>query len=233
MPKSEQRSISFAQVLTEEYRALRENTEWAADTEQDLLRKMHDREAPLSALCISGGGIRSATFALGAIQAFAEKGILADFDYLSTVSGGGYIGGWLSAWKQREQGLNKIIPKLKPTAPAPARVQQLSHSKIGPALNRYLDAGRHHRAKHAAQLAGASADTDVRSDDTSAGPGTGQARSNLPSLLRRCDNTICGHGCGRCDSCDWRPLVCLGHLQRDALPAGGRQQESLGIRLCQ
>ncbi len=119
MPKSEQRSISFAQVLTEEYRALRENTEWAADTEQDLLRKMHDREASLSALCISGGGIRSATFALGAIQAFAEKGILADFDYLSTVSGGGYIGGWLSAWKQREQGLDKIIPKLKPTAPAP------------------------------------------------------------------------------------------------------------------
>src|SRR6202171_2612693 len=137
MPKSEQRSISFAQVLTEEYRALRENTEWAADTEQDLLRKMHDREAPLSALCISGGGIRSATFALGAIQAFAEKGILADFDYLSTVSGGGYIGGWLSAWKQREQGLNKIIPKLKPTAPAPARgtVDPVQHLR---AYNSYL-----------------------------------------------------------------------------------------------
>src|ERR1700694_3302934 len=121
MPKSEQRSISFAQVLREEYRVLRENTEWAADTEQGLFRKMHDREAPLSALCISGGGLRSATFALGAIQAFAEKGILTDFDYLSTVSGGGYIGGWLSAWKQREQGLEKIIPKLKPTAPAHPR----------------------------------------------------------------------------------------------------------------
>lgn len=120
MPECKEHSISFAQVLTEEYRALRENTEWAADTEQDLLRKMHDREAPLSALCISGGGIRSATFALGAIQAFAEKGILADFDYLSTVSGGGYIGGWLSAWKQRENGLDKIIPKLQPIAPAPA-----------------------------------------------------------------------------------------------------------------
>src|SRR5260370_1122214 len=129
MPKSQERPILFAQVLTEEYRALRESTEWAAGTEQDLLRKMHDREPPLRALCISGGGIRSATFALGAIQAFAEKGILADFDYLSTVSGGGYIGGWLSAWKQREQGLDKIIPKLKPTAlaPPPGTVDPVQH----------------------------------------------------------------------------------------------------------
>src|SRR5689334_18459691 len=51
-----------------------------------------------SALCISGGGIRSATFALGAIQAMARHGVLSKFHYLSTVSGGGYIGSWLSAW---------------------------------------------------------------------------------------------------------------------------------------
>ncbi|HZU31180.1 MAG TPA: hypothetical protein VFB79_08705, partial [Candidatus Angelobacter sp.] len=41
-----------------------------------------------SALCISGGGIRSATFALGALQGLAQLGILEKFDYLSTVSGG-------------------------------------------------------------------------------------------------------------------------------------------------
>src|SRR6476661_10426340 len=58
-----------------------------------------------SALCISGGGIRSATFALGALQGLAELGILENFDYLSTVSGGGYIGSWLTAWKERWQGL--------------------------------------------------------------------------------------------------------------------------------
>jgi hypothetical protein len=56
---------------------------------------------------------------LGVIQALAEKGVLTDFDYLSTVSGGGYIGGWLTAWKQRENGLNKIIAKLHPIAPEP------------------------------------------------------------------------------------------------------------------
>src|SRR5438270_2006544 len=58
-----------------------------------------------SALCISGGGIRSATFALGALQGLAELGILENFDYLSTVSGGGYIGSWLTAWKERWKGL--------------------------------------------------------------------------------------------------------------------------------
>jgi len=73
----------------------------------------------LSALCISGGGIRSATFALGAIQGLAEKGVLSAFDYLSTVSGGGYIGSWLTAWKHRQGGLDKIIPALKPAAPFP------------------------------------------------------------------------------------------------------------------
>jgi len=93
MPESEERSLSFVQALREEYKVLRANTEWTADTEQGLVRKMDDEETPLSALCISGGGIRSATFALGAIQALAEKGILTGFDYLSTVSGGGYIGG--------------------------------------------------------------------------------------------------------------------------------------------
>lgn len=58
----------------------------------------------LSALCLSGGGIRSATFALGTIQALASHKLLEQFDYLSTVSGGGYIGSWLSAWKMRRVG---------------------------------------------------------------------------------------------------------------------------------
>ena len=48
-------------------------------------------------LAFSGGGIRSATFNLGVIQALAERRLLQCFDYLSTVSGGGYIGSWLSS----------------------------------------------------------------------------------------------------------------------------------------
>src|SRR6185436_18326464 len=59
-----------------------------------------------SALCLSGGGIRSATFNLGILQGLARHGLLQRFDYLSTVSGGGFIGGWLSAWIAREDGID-------------------------------------------------------------------------------------------------------------------------------
>lgn len=62
-------------------------------------------------LALSGGGIRSATFCLGVLQALArarqpvlkdqehpEPGsLLRRFDYLSTVSGGGYIGAFFSS----------------------------------------------------------------------------------------------------------------------------------------
>lgn len=51
----------------------------------------------LVGLAFSGGGIRSATFNLGVLQALADKKLLPCFDYLSTVSGGGYIGAWLTA----------------------------------------------------------------------------------------------------------------------------------------
>ena len=55
-------------------------------------------------LALSGGGIRSATFNLGLLQALDELGLLRVFDYLSTVSGGGYIGSFWSAWRKRQSG---------------------------------------------------------------------------------------------------------------------------------
>src|SRR5688572_556275 len=51
---------------------------------------------PLVGLAISGGGIRSATFALGVLETLRRCNMLRRIDYLSTVSGGGYIGAWLS-----------------------------------------------------------------------------------------------------------------------------------------
>ncbi|GAB2861454.1 hypothetical protein GCM10027277_32660 [Pseudoduganella ginsengisoli] len=53
--------------------------------------------AALTGLALSGGGIRSATFGLGVLEALKEQDRLRAIDYLSTVSGGGYIGAWLSA----------------------------------------------------------------------------------------------------------------------------------------
>ena len=51
-------------------------------------------ESPQAAigLALSGGGIRSATLSLGVLQSLARRGLLEKIDYLSTVSGGGYMG---------------------------------------------------------------------------------------------------------------------------------------------
>jgi hypothetical protein len=49
-------------------------------------------DEPWYGLALSGGGIRSATFCLGVLRGLAKRGLLKRFDYLSTVSGGGYVG---------------------------------------------------------------------------------------------------------------------------------------------
>ena len=84
-----------------------------------------------SALCLSGGGIRSATFNLGILQGLARHGLLEQFDYLSTVSGGGFIGGWLSAWIHR-RGLVDVIKELKepPKSPLKADPDPIEHLRI-------------------------------------------------------------------------------------------------------
>ena len=48
-------------------------------------------------LALSGGGIRSATFCLGVVQVLAERKLMKDVDFLSTVSGGGYTGSFVTA----------------------------------------------------------------------------------------------------------------------------------------
>lgn len=61
-------------------------------------------------LALSGGGIRSATFSLGVMQQLARAKWLARVDYLSTVSGGGYIGASLT-WllhKHWRMGVNRF-----------------------------------------------------------------------------------------------------------------------------
>jgi hypothetical protein len=63
-------------------------------------QKLDPGRPELAALCLSGGGIRSAAFALGILQKLAGENYLRLFDYLSTVSGGGYIGSsltWLTS----------------------------------------------------------------------------------------------------------------------------------------
>ncbi|GGN12230.1 hypothetical protein GCM10010967_55290 [Dyadobacter beijingensis] len=81
-----------------------------ADGTIDPLRRAEAMQ--LTALAFSGGGIRSATFNLGVIQKLAEKGVLHHIDYLSTVSGGGYIGSWLLSWIYRAGSISKVTNRL-------------------------------------------------------------------------------------------------------------------------
>ncbi len=54
-------------------------------------------------LALSGGGIRSAIFNLGLLQSLRHFDLLRHVDYLSSVSGGGYIGGFWTGWKLRSE----------------------------------------------------------------------------------------------------------------------------------
>ncbi|HWA28824.1 MAG TPA: hypothetical protein VG734_24445 [Lacunisphaera sp.] len=55
----------------------------------------------LFGVAFSGGGIRSATFNLGLLQAMARLRVLDHVHYLSTVSGGGYVGSFWTTWLHR------------------------------------------------------------------------------------------------------------------------------------
>ena len=105
-------ALTTEQVLIEEAAAIH-GVDLKGKTGAELDRSLYALNS--AALCLSGGGIRSAAFALGVIQSLAsyprpsreehvadgENCFLSRFQYLSTVSGGGYIGGWLSAWVTR------------------------------------------------------------------------------------------------------------------------------------
>ncbi|MEP3046352.1 MAG: hypothetical protein ABJL55_01025 [Roseibium sp.] len=65
-----------------------------SDVHDAELREIRGTESPegrfTSGIALTGGGIRSGVFALGVLQALAKKNLLGSFDYLSSVSGGGY-----------------------------------------------------------------------------------------------------------------------------------------------
>jgi len=112
--------LPLSRVLHAEYNHLYPDAPLSTEIADDLdkvIGELHKKER--SALCISGGGIRSATFALGVLQGLASLGrsaadsVLAQIDYLSTVSGGGYIGSWLSGWSARRGGIQPVIEELR------------------------------------------------------------------------------------------------------------------------
>jgi hypothetical protein len=103
----QQQDARFAASFGDEIRQLRPDLKVRDDPLKSIYQTVAADKTGLSALCISGGGIRSASFALGILQCLAENKLLGEFDYMSTVSGGGYIGSFLSAWRKQ---LNGAIP---------------------------------------------------------------------------------------------------------------------------
>jgi len=88
---------------------------WSAENGEDVY--LAAARAGLTGVCFSGGGIRSATFNLGVLQGLAQVGMLPHVDYLSSVSGGGYIHEFLAAWILRHsQGSKGVIDELIPQA---------------------------------------------------------------------------------------------------------------------
>jgi len=114
-------SLPLHEVLEAEFAALHGElpSDYPSSTEsktrlKGLCGAIHGLKEKRAALCISGGGIRSATFGLGILQGLARCGLLEKFHYLSTVSGGGYIGSWLSAWiKNDPNGIRGVVDELK------------------------------------------------------------------------------------------------------------------------
>ena len=110
-------------------------------------------KSELFGLAFSGGGIRSATFNLGILQGLAQFRLLPRIDYLSTVSGGGYIGSWLATvikrlgLKRVAEGLGRDTQKTREQEP-----QEIQHLRqfsnyltppVGVAECRLSHHGRH------------------------------------------------------------------------------------------
>jgi len=96
---SELPADSFADIFNNELGEIKKRRRHAGYNESDSTAL----NSNLVGLALSGGGIRSATFSLGLLQGLRHLKLLHMFDYISTVSGGGYIGGWWSAWLSRNR----------------------------------------------------------------------------------------------------------------------------------
>lgn len=113
--------LSWCDALEAEFKELYGVTPVGADAPREQAKRLEAVHASIhqrgpTAVCLSGGGIRSATFALGVLQGLAHVGVLGKFDYLSTVSGGGYIGGWFTTWLHRKNidGREEVLRALDP-----------------------------------------------------------------------------------------------------------------------
>lgn len=111
---------------------------------EELKRMGKTRGDRLTGLGLSGGGIRSASFGLGVLQALHRFGRIDDLDYLSSVSGGGYIASSFTWFRSLGQGgfpFGKAGSGSRVSAKGPAR-ESADHKAEDP--NAVLDYIRQH-----------------------------------------------------------------------------------------
>src|SRR5258707_10073402 len=115
--------------------------DWIAASREALLSATPPRSAEhsLVGLAFSGGGIRSATFNLGVIQGLARSKLLHKFDYISAVSGGGYITSWLLGWMHHQSlGSCEVQRQLKNEQTAVATVSEVPQIRFLRNFSNYL-----------------------------------------------------------------------------------------------
>jgi len=97
----------------ERLEAERQHEEDMLAAECDYLWGTSARPNFLAGIALSGGGVRAATVALGVLQTLAANDLLCRFHYISTVSGGGYIGSALSWFWSQKRYIRECGPKGK------------------------------------------------------------------------------------------------------------------------
>jgi hypothetical protein len=109
----------------EENEAYTRDFEDVLEAEHALIKKRWGKKKEIKefvGLALSGGGIRSASFGLGVLQALEKHGWLDSVHYLSTVSGGGYIGSSFTWFKRRrEKGDENAAPEEATSFPLGAK----------------------------------------------------------------------------------------------------------------
>lgn len=99
----------------------------------------------VTGLALSGGGVRSATFNLGVLQALARCRWLRRVDFLSTVSGGGYVGSFLGRWFDRLRPHSEWGGARAPIQEVPDRIERELNDEESPAI-RWLRANGNYLA---------------------------------------------------------------------------------------
>lgn len=105
-------SIDFENVFEEELIEVQNRWRNVYGASERQLARSEDKtllSAPslthkLAGIGYSGGGIRSATVNLGITQALERAGVFDHMDFMSTVSGGGYLGSSISTLMRQKEG---------------------------------------------------------------------------------------------------------------------------------